>query len=296
MVGARALARLRRGARGGHRPADRLPRQRRARRRGRPRRRRGAPPPARLPALARARRPSGSRRRAAARSSPASRRASRAASSRRRTAGRPAGDGARARPRGARRLRARRGGGGDRARRRRGDRSAHAPATIGAAGAWSSPRAPWSAALAPARRRAARAPGQGPDPRAAHARRDADAVRAAHPHAALLPLRRAATAGWCSARPSRSRASTPPSPPTASSGCSRRRGRCCPTWASSSWSGAAPACGRAPPTTPRSSARRARRPGWATGHYRNGVLLAPLTGDAVVAGQLAGRRAEGGAA
>jgi glycine oxidase len=30
---------------------------------------------------------------------------------------------------------------------------------------------------------------------------------------------------------------------------------------------------------------------WATGHYRNGVLLAPLTGE-LVAARLAGERAE----
>ncbi len=50
-----ALARVRGRARGGHRPPDRLPRQRRAGRRRRPRRCRGAPPPARVPALARPR-------------------------------------------------------------------------------------------------------------------------------------------------------------------------------------------------------------------------------------------------
>ena len=46
---------VRRGARGGHRPADRIPRHRRARRGGRSRRRRGAPAPARAARLARPR-------------------------------------------------------------------------------------------------------------------------------------------------------------------------------------------------------------------------------------------------
>ena len=77
---------VRRGARGGHRPADRLPRQRRARGGGRSRRRRGAPAPARASSARSGSRPSGSRRRAAARSSRGSRRASPAASWRRRTA------------------------------------------------------------------------------------------------------------------------------------------------------------------------------------------------------------------
>ena len=57
--------------------------------------------------------------------------------------------------------------------------------------------------------------------------------------------------------------------------------------------GTSPACVPARPTTPRSSAARSRDPRivWATGHYRNGVLLAPVTADLVVA-ELAGEPIE----
>ena len=79
-------------------------------------------------------------------------------------------------------------------------------------------------------------------------------------------------------RPCTSCCATPPSScPACSSSRSRRR---------------SPACARARPTTRRSSgARRRPRVVWATGHYRNGILLAPLTAD-LVAAELAGEAGE----
>ena len=82
--------------------------------------------------------------------------------------------------------------------------------------------------------------------RPGHAARAAD-----HPHAALLRRRPRATArgrdrrdgGGAGLRHGRR-------PPTGSSACSRRRGRCCPTWASWSWSRRAPGFGPARRTTP----------------------------------------------
>ena len=118
LAGARALAGVRRRARGGHRAADRLPRERRARGGRRPRRRGGAPPPARVPALARAR-----RRVAHAVALPGARARPVAAHRRRHRSRRRTAAPTRARPcarsRAARRGGgARRGGRGDRARRR----------------------------------------------------------------------------------------------------------------------------------------------------------------------------------
>ena len=107
---------------------------------------------------------------------------------------------------------------------------------------------------------------------------------------------RAATGAWCWAPRWRSRASTPT---VTADGVYRlleaawevvpggRRAR--------AGRGAARGCGRARPTTPPIVG-----PGeldglvWATGHWRNGVLLAPLTGEAVaelLAGGDAARRA-----
>ena len=102
---------------------------------------------------------------------------------------------------------------------------------------------------------------------------------------------RAATAAWCSARRSRSRASTRPSRPTA-----------CYRLLEAAWE-VLPEVGelelvrrrRGPAAGHAGQRRRSSGPGeldgliWATGHWRNGVLLAPLTGDAV-ADLLAERR------
>ena len=187
LAGARALAGVRRRARGGHRPADRLPRQRRAGRGRRPRRRRGAAPPARLPALARPRRRSGSRRRAAGALEPGL--------SPRIAGGILAPQDGQADPRATVRALAaaveevalgveveaieHEGGRGDAA-------CAPRAGTIACERGGGGRRALERRARA-RRRRPAGAAGEGPDPRAAHARRDAGAVRARAAHAALLP-------------------------------------------------------------------------------------------------------------
>ena len=77
----------------------------------------------------------------------------------------------------------------------------------------------------------------------------------------------------------------PRSPPMESSGCSRRPTRCSRTWASSRLVGAR---ARLRQRHARQHAgdrprRGSRRTVWATGHWRNGVLLAPLTGESVAA-------------
>ena len=63
----------------------------------------------------------------------------------------------------------------------------------------------------------------------------------------------------------------------------------CPAFSSSRSRSTSPACAPARRTTRRSSGARRRPAGscWATGHYRNGVLLTPLTAD-LVAAELAG--------
>ena len=100
---------------------------------------------------------------------------------------------------------------------------------------------------------------------------------------------RAATARWWSGPPSRSAASTRPCRRGPSTSCSATPGRSSPASTSSSCSRPAPACARPRPTTRLASGG----PAWtgvvaAVGHYRNGILLAPLTAAAVV--DLVGRR------
>ena len=96
---------------------------------------------------------------------------------------------------------------------------------------------------------------------------------------------RATTAAWSSARRSRSVGFDAPDHrrrrPRAPARGLPRAARDRRDW---SWSRPPPACGRARPTT-RRSIGRAGVDGLllATGHYRNGVLLAPVTADAVAA-------------
>ena len=194
-------------------------------------------------------------------------------------------------PRSSRRCRAVRGGAARAGRggRDRHERQAASTGVRTATGAWRPRRwswrpAPGARASGPTRRRPA---GEGPDRGAACER---PGPGSAHGSSGLraATCSPATTAGSCSARRSRSAGSTRPRPPTASSACSRPRARCCPT--SASWSGRACAPGFAPArrTTFRSIGRGALDGlVWATGHYRNGVLLAPLTGD-LVAGLIAG--------
>ena len=132
------------------------------------------------------------------------------------------------------------------------------------------------------RRGPAGAPGQGPDPRAARARRHERADRARSCARRAATSWRAATGAWCSARRWRSRASTRRSPPTASTDCWRPPGRCVPEVGELELVEAGAGLR---PGTPDNAAIVG--PGeldglvWATGHWRNGVLLAPLTGEAV---------------
>ena len=288
---------LRRRARGAQRAADRLPRQRRAGRGRRSRRRRGAAPPARVPALARARRRSGWRRATAARLEPGL--------SPRIAGGILAPRDGQADPRAIvralaarrRRDRARRRGRGDRARPRWRDRRAHRRPG----------RSPCEQRGGGGRARGARRwrpTGAGPPVRPVKGQilelrargGAAEPLRAHRAHAALLPRRArrrprgARRARW------RSRASTRPSRPTASTACSRRPGRCCPEVGElelvrARGAGCGPALRTTRPLIGRGRARRAVI--WATGHWRNGVLLAPLTGE-VVADLLAGGRCRRG--
>ena len=137
-------------------------------------------------------------------------------------------------------------------------------------------------------RRTAGATRQGPDPGAARARRRWRSRSPASSAPRAATSLRAGTARWCSAPRWRSRASTPPLRRTASTACSRPPGRCCPR--SPSWSWCAPLAGLRPGTPDNAAVVG---PGelegliWATGHWRNGVLLAPLTGE-LVADLLAG--------
>ena len=128
---------------------------------------------------------------------------------------------------------------------------------------------------------ARRAPGEGPAARAARAQRPPPAGAARDPHAALLHRHPRRRHGRDRRDRRRSRGSTPRSPPTASTACSRRPGRCCPTSASSS--SPAPRAGLRPSTPDNAPAIGPGVDGllWATGHHRNGVLLAPLTARAV---------------
>ncbi len=152
-----------------------------------------------------------------------------------------------------------------------------------AAGAWSS-----QGGLTAGGRLAAGQAAEGPA---------AGAARARGPHAAAgtrlvrtprcYVVPRADGQPWWWARPPRSRASTPRSPPTACSACWRPPTRCCPT--SRELELVRARAGLRPATRDnRARDRRGRAtPGlaWATGHGRNGVLLAPLT-----ARQRGGRR------
>ena len=64
--------------------------------------------------------------------------------------------------------------------------------------------------------------------------------------------------------------------------CSATSPRSCPACSSSRSRSSAPACAPARPTTCRSSAGAPTALVWATGHYRNGILLADVTAEAVV--------------
>ena len=93
---------------------------------------------------------------------------------------------------------------------------------------------------------------------------------------------RAPTAASSSAPPSKRWASTPPSPPAASTSCCARPTACSPR--SPRWSWSAPTAGLRPGTPdnlPLVGPGAIDGLVLATGHYRNGILLAPLAAQAV---------------
>ena len=149
------------------------------------------------------------------------------------------------------------------------------------------------AGRAAAGRRAAGPAGQGPDPPAAADGRDGrpgcrpaccGAPCAARPRRPASTWCRGTTASWWSARPRRSWARTRRSPRAASGSCCATRGRWCPASPSSSW----PQCvaGLRPGTPDNAPViGPGALPGLvlATGHFRAGVLLAPVTADTVAA-------------
>ena len=150
----------------------------------------------------------------------------------------------------------------------------------------------WPQAPGPASWPARGPPAQGPDPAPARSRgpRPPGARRAL---GGRLPRPARRPAATSSARRWRTRASTRPSPPAASGSCCATRPSSCPASSSSSWRRRSPGCG---PTTPDNTPLigRSERTGlvFATGHHRNGVLLASITGD-LVADALAGAAARG---
>ena len=167
-------------------------------------------------------------------------------------------------------------GGRDRRGADRGRARASAPRhVVLASGSWSG-RAEWL----PPERAAAGAARQGRDPDPARPPSGRPASGSSSPSACTSCPR--PTAEWSSARPSRSGASTLRSPPAASTSCFARPTALLPDVAELELVGAR---GGLRPGTPDNAPLVG--PGavdglfLATGHYRNGILLAPATADAV---------------